>query len=133
MKPSRDERFMHQALEEARAAAAENEVPVGAVFVLGEKVLARVRNRCEAWTDPTAHAERIGIVEACKTLAYQRLIDVEVFVTKEPCVMCAGALVQARLAKLVIGADDPKSGAVYSLFDICNDARLNHQVEIEKG
>jgi tRNA(adenine34) deaminase len=130
---ARDAAFMAMALEEARAAAAAGEVPVGAVAVLHGKVLARSHNRREADADPTAHAELLAMREAASRLGSWRLDDVVVYVTLEPCFMCAGAMVNARVARLVFGALDPKAGAVGSLGDVVRDARLNHRVDVCAG
>jgi len=124
---------MRIAFEEAKAALADEEIPVGAVFVLGERVIARSRNQCEKLTDPTAHAEMIGITQACAALQAQRLMDVEVFVTKEPCAMCAGALVHARVARLVIGVRDVKAGACGSLLQVAQHPGLNHSIAVVFG
>ena len=124
----RDESFMRLALKEAKVAAHEDEVPVGAVFVHEDRVIARSRNQCEVLKDPTAHAELIGITQACTAMEAQRLPDVEVYVTKEPCVMCAGALVHARVKRLVIGAADSKAGACGSLLHIVDHPKLNHSI-----
>ncbi|MFH2000652.1 MAG: tRNA adenosine(34) deaminase TadA [Planctomycetota bacterium] len=124
----RDEHFMALALQEAEIAAKNEEVPVGVVFVSGDKVIARACNQCEMLKDPTAHAELIGLTQACAKMGVQRLVDVEVFVTKEPCVMCAGALVHARISRLVVGAPDSKAGACGSVLDIVHHPRLNHQI-----
>ena len=128
-----DARFMAMALEEARAGAAAGEVPVGAVAVLHGKVLARAHNRRESDSDPTAHAEMLVMREAATRLGSWRLDDVTVYVTLEPCFMCAGAMVNGRVARLVFGAKDPKAGAVGSLGDVARDARLNHRVEVTSG
>ena len=120
--------FMQIALREAREAAAEDEVPVGAVFVSRGRIVARARNQTEKLTDPTAHAEMIGLTQACAALDVQRLTTVELFGTKEPCVMCAGALVHARIARLVIGTADEKAGACGSVLDVTNHGDLNHTI-----
>jgi tRNA(adenine34) deaminase len=130
---SRDERFMRIALEEAKQSLAEEEVPVGAVFVCDERVIARSRNQCEKLTDPTAHAELVGITQACAALQAQRLTSVEVFVTKEPCAMCAGALVHARVGRLVVGTRDEKAGACGSVLQVVQHPGLNHSVPVEFG
>ena len=130
---TRDEIFMQMALKEARAALEDDEVPVGAVFVQDEKVIARARNQAELLTDPTAHAELVGITTACAALASKRLTSIEVFVTKEPCAMCAGALVHARIARLVIGTSDQKAGACGSVLQVANHPKLNHSIPILFG
>jgi tRNA(adenine34) deaminase len=125
--------FMQQALAEAHSAAAVGEVPIGAVLVHDGKVLARSSNRTIRDNDPTAHAEILVLREAARLLGNHRLAGTTLYVTIEPCSMCAGAIVQARVPRLVYGADDPKGGAVHSCFEILSNARLNHQVEITAG
>src|SRR4029453_18491897 len=128
------ERWMRAALEEAAAAVDHGDVPVGAVGVAGDGTeLGRGRNRREQLADPTAHAELEALRAAAATLGTWRLDGCTLVVTLEPCPMCAGALVQARVASLVFGADDPKAGAVTSLFDLVRDPRLPHQVEVPRG
>ncbi len=124
---------MRLALTEAEKAAELGEIPVGAVIVQDGSVIGRGGNRVETLKDPTAHAEIIAIGAACETTGYERLIDTVIYVTLEPCAMCAGAITLARIPRLVFGAVDPKTGACGSLFDICRDRRLNHVVEIESG
>ncbi len=128
-----DDRFMALALAEAHAAAAKGEVPVGAVVVRGGEVLARAHNLRETSDDPTAHAEVLAVREAAARLGSWRLDGCTLYVTLEPCFMCAGALVNARLPRLVFGAPDPKAGAVGSLADVVRDARLNHRIEVRSG
>jgi tRNA(adenine34) deaminase len=125
--------FMQIALDEARAAAIAGEVPVGAVLVHDAKVIARSGNRTIRDTDPSAHAEIVVLREAARTLGNYRLAGTTLYVTIEPCSMCAGAMVQARVPRLVYGCDDPKGGAVRSVFQILSDPRLNHQVQITPG
>src|ERR1700741_2486064 len=125
--------FMQQALAEAHSAAAAGEVPIGAVLVHDGKVLARSSNRTIRDNDPTAHAEILVLREAARLLGNHRLAGTTPYVTIEPCSMCAGAIVQARVPRLVYGADDPKGGAVRSCFEILSDRRLNHQVEVRSG
>jgi tRNA(adenine34) deaminase len=126
--------FMQRALQEAEAAAEENEVPVGAVIVLGERqIIASDHNRREQLRDPTAHAEILAITQAAEALGSWRLDDCTLYVTLEPCPMCAGAILQARIPRVVYGADDPKSGAVQSLYCLLNDVRLNHQCSVVSG
>jgi tRNA(adenine34) deaminase len=128
------EDFMRLALAEADLAPVHGDVPVGAVVVSSEGVvLAKEHNRREERADPTAHAELLAIREATRGLSGWRLEGASVYVTLEPCAMCAGALVNARIARLVFGASDPKAGAVVSLFQIGSDARLNHRFEVEAG
>lgn len=128
-----DERFMEAALVEARAAAAEGEVPVGAVVVWDGRIIGRGHNRVEAAQDPTAHAEILAIGAACQTVKTWRLDEATLYVTLEPCHMCAGAIVLARLPRLVFGAHDPKAGACGSLSMIPQDSRLNHRAEVVHG
>lgn len=124
---------MQQAIAQAQAAQAVDEVPVGAVIVRGGAVLAAAHNERERLRDPTAHAEMIALTQAAAAVGSWRLDDCTLYVTLEPCPMCAGALVQARLKQLVYGADDPKAGAVRSLYQLLSDQRLNHQVEVVGG
>ena len=128
-----DLEFMQHALEEARAAAFAGEVPVGAVLVRDGVVIARAGNRTIRDIDPTAHAEIVALREASRALGNYRLAGVTLYVTIEPCSMCAGAMIQARIPRLVYGCDDPKGGAVRSCFQILSDARLNHRVEVTTG
>jgi tRNA(adenine34) deaminase len=128
-----DVHFMQQALEEARAAASAGEVPVGAVLVHDAQVIARSGNRTIRGTDPSAHAEMVVLREAARVLGNYRLADTTLYVTIEPCTMCAGAIIQARVPRLVYGCDDPKGGAVRSCFQILSDPRLNHQVQCTTG
>jgi len=128
-----DERFMDIALEEALIAASEGEVPVGAVAVAGDEVIARGHNLRESLCDPTAHAEMIVIREASGKLGKWRLTDLTLYVTIEPCAMCAGAIVLARIPRVVFGAEDPKTGAGGSLFQILQEPALNHRVELVSG
>src|SRR5438034_63649 len=125
---------MEMALEEAESAAAEDEVPIGAVVVsLKQGVIARAHNQREQLLDPTAHAEMIAITQAAQALRSWRLRDCVLYVTLEPCPMCAGAIVQARLPLLVYGAADPKAGACGTLYRITSDARLNHRAQVVAG
>ena len=128
-----DERFMQAALKEARRAAADGEVPVGAVVVLGEEIIGRGSNRSIRDHDPTAHAEIVALREAATRLGNYRLTGCTLYVTTEPCAMCAGAAVLARIERLVYGCDDPKAGAVRSLYRIADDARLNHRIDVTGG
>jgi tRNA(adenine34) deaminase len=128
-----DVQFMQEALAEARVSAAAGEVPIGAVLVHVGKILARCGNRTIRDNDPTAHAEIIVLREASRLLGNYRLADTTLYVTIEPCSMCAGAMIQARVPRLVYGADDPKGGAVRSCFEVLSHPRLNHQVEISSG
>ncbi len=128
-----DLHFMRIALEEAQKAARKGEVPVGAVIVRDEEVLSRAHNLRETSHDPTAHAEVLAIREAARKLRNWRLLDSVLYVTKEPCPMCAAAIVHARIKRVVYGCRDPKGGAVESLYNILSDRRLNHQVEFSSG
>jgi len=127
------ERYMAMALAQAQQALAADEVPVGAVIVRDGTVLAAAHNGREQLRDPTAHAEMIAITQAAAALASWRLTRCTLYVTLEPCPMCAGAILQARLSRVVYGAEDPKAGAVKSLFELLNDTRLNHRAEVEAG
>ena len=126
-------KFMEEAFLEAKRAAAEGEVPVGAVIVREGEIIARAHNKTEQDKDPTAHAEMLAIREAANHLGGWRLTGCSMFVTTEPCSMCAGAIVWSRIEKLYIGTMDPKAGACGSLMNIPQDSRLNHYVEIETG
>ena len=127
------EDFMRIALEEARDATEAGEVPVGAVVVLGDRVISRAGNRTIRDCDPTAHAEIVALRGAALAAGNYRLAGAELYVTIEPCAMCAGALVQARIARLVYGADDPKGGAVRSCFSVLDHPAINHRVEVVSG
>ncbi len=128
-----DTTYMALALDEARAAAAIGEVPIGAVVVCDGAVVARAHNTREVDADPTAHAELLAIREASQRLGRWRLSDCTVYATLEPCPMCAGAMHQARIERLVYGAPDPKAGAVGTLYDLSNDERLNHRFAVTSG
>ena len=128
-----DEHWMGVALEQARRAAALGEVPVGAVVVRGEELLGAGHNRRETDGDPLAHAELLALREAASRLPGWRLLGCTMFVTLEPCAMCAGALVNSRVGRLVYGASDPKAGYCGSLGDIPRDPRLNHRLDVEAG
>ena len=128
-----DERFMLEAIKEAAKAASEDEVPVGAVIVKDGVIVARAHNRIESSGRSSAHAEMLAIEEAEEKLGAKWLTGAVMYVTLEPCSMCAGALVLSRISRLVIGADDPKTGACGSLYDIAGDPRLNHRIETERG
>jgi tRNA(adenine34) deaminase len=131
--PGFDERMMRQALAEGELAAEAGEVPVGAVVVHGGRIIGRGHNQKERLSDPTAHAEMIAITAAASALADWRLLDCTMYVTLEPCAMCAGAMVLARLPRLVFGASDPKTGAIRSVYQLADDPASNHQVEIVSG
>ena len=124
---------MAEALAEARRAAAEGEVPIGAVLVVEGRIAGRGRNARERLRDPTAHAEILALQEAARTLGRWRLTGSTMYATLEPCPMCAGALVNARVDRLVYGVADPKAGAVDTLFDLVRDARLNHRIAVTSG
>ncbi len=124
---------MELALAEARSAGEAGEVPVGAVVVVGGEVVARGRNRRQADHDPTAHAELLAIRAACAAAGSWRLPDAQVVVTLEPCPMCAGALLAARVSRVVFGAPDPKAGALGSLYNLGADPRLPHELEVRAG
>jgi tRNA(adenine34) deaminase len=128
-----DETFMRLALAQAEAALAENEVPVGAVIVHEGTVIAAAHNQREQLRDPTAHAEMIAITQAAESLGSWRLEGCTLYVTLEPCPMCAGAILQARLPRVVYGATDPKAGAVHTLFRLLSDSRLNHTCQTVAG
>jgi len=125
--------FMRMALEEAARAPAIGEVPIAAVVVRGDQILAQAHNYRELWQDPTAHAEVIAIRAAATTLGTWRLTDTTLYVTVEPCTMCIGAIILARIPRVVFGARDPKAGACGSVFDLTNEPRLNHRVEVLGG
>jgi tRNA(adenine34) deaminase len=128
-----DESWMAEALAEARLAAAEGEVPIGAVVVCEGRIVGRGRNARERLHDPTAHAEILALQEAARTLSRWRLTGATIYATLEPCPMCAGALVNARIDRLVYAVPDPKAGAAGTLFDVPRDPRLNHRVEVASG
>lgn len=128
-----DEEFMRHALDEARRGAAAGEVPVGAVVVVDGAVVARAHNAPIALADPTAHAEVLALREAARKVGNYRLTAATLYVTVEPCPMCCGAALLARLARVVYGAADPKAGAVESLFRLFDDRRLNHRIEARGG
>lgn len=133
MTEDKDIKYMKIAIEEARRAAEAGEVPVGAVVVCDDQVVATARNRREEEAAATAHAEIIAIEEASKKLGRWRLSDCTIYVTKEPCPMCAGAIYQARMDRLVFGPPDAKSGAAGTLYNIVQDKRLNWQLEVKRG
>jgi tRNA(adenine34) deaminase len=133
MSETEDEKWMRQALAEARIALKKGEVPVGAVVVREHKIIGRGHNRVQGLSDPTAHAEIIAIGAAATYLNSWRLSGASLYVTLEPCAMCAGALVLARIDRLIFGAKDPKAGACGSLFNIVQDPRLNHLAQVLPG
>ena len=124
---------MEEALREAQRAEALGEVPVGAVVVCGGSIVGRGCNRNIADNDPTAHAEMVALRDAARAVGNHRLLECEMFSTLEPCPMCAGAMVQARLRRLVYGTDDPKAGAVRSVMQVLNHPQLNHRMEVTSG
>ena len=128
-----DEAFMLRALAEARQAGEEEEIPVGAVIVRGEQIIAAAHNQREALRDPTAHAEMLAITQAAESINNWRLNECTLYVTLEPCPMCAGAILNSRIPRVVYGAADAKAGAVDSVFQLLADARLNHRSEIVRG
>ena len=130
---STDQNWMVAAIRQAVAAAEQDEVPVGAVIVHQDRIIGTGYNQREQLNDPTAHAEMIAITQAASVLQSWRLTGCTMYVTLEPCPMCAGAILQARLPRLVYGASDPKAGAVQSLFELLSDTRLNHQTTIVPG
>ena len=130
---STDYDFMKIALEEAQSAYRRGEVPVGAVLVREGNVLARAHNSPIALNDPSAHAEMLVLRQAAEKIGNYRLAGTELYVTLEPCVMCAGAIIHARVERVIFGARDPKCGAVVSLYNILDDKRLNHQVKVTEG
>jgi tRNA(adenine34) deaminase len=129
----RDRRFMQAALDEAAAAGAAGDVPVGAVVVVDDRVIGRGGNRRERDGDPTAHAEMLAIRGAATAVGGWRLVGATLYVTQEPCPMCAGAIVNARVERVVFGCRNPKAGAARSLYEMLEDARLNHRVVVEEG
>ncbi|MCS7150841.1 MAG: tRNA adenosine(34) deaminase TadA [Endomicrobia bacterium] len=129
----RDKHFMLIALKEAKKAYAKNEVPVGAIVVCKDKVISKAHNLNIKLNDPTAHAEILALRKASNILKNYRLTDCELYTTLEPCPMCAGAMVYARIKRLVYATDDPKSGACKSVVNIVNNKRLNHRIEVVSG
>ncbi|MHC4404315.1 MAG: tRNA adenosine(34) deaminase TadA [Planctomycetota bacterium] len=127
------EQYMRLALEEAEAAFAEDEVPVGAVIVREDRLLASAHNQREQLHDPTAHAEMIAITQAAEAIQSWRLDGTTLYVTLEPCLMCSGAILQARIPTVVYGAADPKAGAVHTLYRLLDDPRLNHHALVVAG
>jgi tRNA(adenine34) deaminase len=127
------ELWMEEALREAQRALALNEVPVGAVVVSDGRIIGRGCNRPISSNDPTAHAEILALREAGQTVGNYRLLDCDLYVTVEPCAMCAGAITHARIWRLIYGADDPKAGAVHSVMQVLNQPQLNHRVEVVPG
>jgi len=128
-----DSEYMHLAIVQAQAAALRGEVPIGALVVLEDRILAAAGNRTVTDCDPTAHAEIVALREAARKTGNHRLIGASLYVTVEPCAMCAGALVQARVARLIYGADEPKGGAVRTCLQVLDAPALNHRVEVVSG
>jgi tRNA(adenine34) deaminase len=131
--PDEDDYFMRLALREAELAAELGDVPIGAVVVHAGEVIATGRNERELLKDPTAHAEILALREAARALGSWRVLDATLYVTLEPCAMCAGAIVLARVPRVVYGASDPKAGAAGSVLDVLSEPRLNHRPEVEGG
>jgi len=128
-----DEYFMHQALRQAKKAYATDEVPVGAVIVRESKIIARAHNQVELLKDATAHAEMLALTQAEAAVGDWRLIDCDLYVTKEPCAMCAGAVVHTRIRRVIFGCSDPAAGAAGSMMNLLQMATLNHRCEITRG
>ena len=128
-----DQIYMSEALKEAGKAFEADEVPVGAIIVHEGRVIGRAHNQIKLLKDPTAHAEMIAITQASSALSNERLSDAVMYATIEPCAMCAGALILARVKRLVYGADDPKTGACGSIVNITNNKKFNHRIKVEKG
>ena len=128
-----DGRYMEMALAEARNADRAGEVPVGAVIVVEDSIVARAYNQPISTSDPTAHAEMLALREAARVVGNYRLSAATMYCTLEPCMMCAGAMIHARLARLVFGALDPKAGSAGSIYNVLTDPRLNHRVEVVPG
>jgi tRNA(adenine34) deaminase len=129
----RDKHWMQYAIQLAETAAKKGEVPVGAVLILDDKIIGEGHNRPITDTDPSAHAEMIALREGAKTIKNYRLLNSTLYVTLEPCIMCIGALVHARVKRVVFGAHDPKAGAVESVFEIGNTDKLNHRIDYQGG
>ena len=128
-----DQIYMDEAVKQASEALEKDEVPIGAIIVYKRKIIARAHNQTRMLKDPTAHAEMIALTQAASYLKNERLTNAIVYVTVEPCAMCAGALILARVKRLVYGADDPKAGACGSVLDIVRNKKLNHRIEVKKG
>jgi len=128
-----DEMYMREALKEAEKAFEKDEVPVGAVIIHEGKIIGRSHNQIKLLKDPTAHAEMIAITQAASSIGNERLNGAVIYTTVEPCAMCAGALVLARVKKLIYGASDPKTGAAGSVLNVTNNKRLNHRISVKKG
>jgi len=133
MESKNDIFFMKEALKQAKMAFVRDEVPVGAVIVCKNKIIARAYNQVEMLKDPTAHAEMLVLTEACNFLGNKWLLDCFIYVTIEPCSMCAGALVLSRIKKIIYGVSDPKTGACGSVANIANNKKLNHRIDVKSG
>ena len=131
--PLMDDHYMRLALQQAQQAQAEDEVPVGAIILHQDRIIAAAYNQREQLHDPTAHAEMIAITQAAEAIGDWRLEHCTMYVTLEPCPMCAGAILQSRIPRLIYGATDPKGGAVNSLYSLLTDSRLNHTVQVTGG
>ncbi len=129
----RDEKWMREALAEAAKAASEGEVPIGAVAISRDEIVGRAHNVRERTNNPLGHAELLLIEQLARGAGSWRLDEIEIYVTCEPCLMCAGAMLQARIPRCVYGCADPKAGAVGTLYDVSNDPRLNHRIEVVRG
>lgn len=127
-----NEKFMKEALKEARKAFAKDEIPVGAVIVKDGKIIAKAHNLRESSKNAISHAEILAIQKACKKLESWRLLDCEMYVTLEPCPMCAGAIINSRISKIYVGTDDEKAGAVGSKLNLLQDYKFNHNVQVQK-
>lgn len=133
MQIEKDQQYMQLAIEEAKKAYSLGEVPIGAIIVHEDKIIARAHNLRETSQNATTHAELLAIQEACGELGSWRLEETTLYVTLEPCTMCAGAILQSRIPRVVYGARDPKGGCVHSLYELLNDARFNHESDITEG
>jgi len=130
---NQDQRFMQAALDQALAAQSKGEVPIGAVIVHGGEIIGRGHNLRETSEDPTAHAEMLAIRQAAESIGHWRLLDTTLYVTLEPCVMCMGAIILARIPRLVFACRDPRAGASGSIYDFSQDERFNHRVAVTEG
>ncbi|MDT8419909.1 MAG: tRNA adenosine(34) deaminase TadA [Desulfuromonadales bacterium] len=133
MDPQLDEQFMRAALAEAAIARSKDEVPIGAVIVHAGRIIGRGHNLRETSNDPTTHAEMVAIRQAAEQIGHWRLLETTLYVTLEPCVMCMGAIILARIPRLVYASRDPRAGAVGSIYDFSRDERFNHRVEVTEG
>ena len=133
MNPADDTTYMHEAIAEAQLARAKGEVPIGAVIVHQGQVIGRGHNLRETSNDPTSHAEMVAIRQAAAAIDHWRLLETTLYVTLEPCVMCMGAIILARIPRLVYACRDPRAGAVGSIYDFASDERFNHRVEVTEG